>query len=188
MTKHKLIEHSVFLIFFICGFLFSQVILADKLTRDQKLDDLFAALADSTNEFEAKQIEQVIWNVWFISEDDEVDALMRQISAARQARDHQKAWELSNQVVELKPDYAEGWNQRATMEFMLGNYEKSLVDIVETLEREPRHFGALAGRAFIYLQQNRNREAIETINQALKIHPFLALRHMIPNIKKSEAL
>ena len=188
MTKHKLINHLIFLIFLIVGFLCFKVVLADQLTRDQKLDGLFTALAESTNEYEAKQIEQMIWNVWFVSEDDKVDAMMREISHARQVRDHQKAWDLSNRVVELKPDYAEGWNQRATMEFMLGNYEESLADIVETLEREPRHFGALAGRAFIYLQQNRNREAIETINQALKIHPFLALRHMIPNIKKSEAL
>jgi len=157
-------------------------------TQDQKLDELFVVLAESKSEYEAKQIEQLIWNRWFITEDEEVDGLMRQISHAREARDHQSAWNLSNQVIALMPDYAEGWNQRATMEFMMGNYENSLADIVETLKREPRHFGALSGRAFILLKQNKTRQAIETINQALKIHPFLGLRHIIPNTQDSEVL
>ena len=64
----------------------------------------------------------------------------------------------------------------------------SLKDIVETLKREPRHFGALSGRAYILMKQNKNRQAIETINEALKIHPFLSLRHTIPNIQNSQPL
>ena len=110
---------------------------------------------------------------------------MQQLIAAREEQDYETAFKLADKIVELEPDNAEGWNQRATVHFLQGNYNLSLQDIVETLKREPRHFGALSGRAYILMEQNKNREAIETINMALRIHPFLALRHSIPNIKNS---
>ncbi len=161
---------------------------ADPIYKQHEPDDLFVALSKTTQEYQAKQIERLIWSSWLTSEDEQVNAIMEKLSQARSEQDYEAALDYSNQIIELKPDYAEGWNQRATMEFLLGNYDKSLADIVETLKREPRHFGALSGRAFILLKQNKTRQAIETINHALRIHPFLNLRHLIPNIKKSEAL
>ena len=154
----------------------------------ERLDQLFLALEHSGSEHQAKQIEQLIWAVWFISENDQIDLILEEMIQARQRSDYQTALKLSDQIIELNPDYAEGWNQRATIKFLMGDYDQSLEDIVETLKREPRHFGALSGRAFILLKQKKNRQAIETINQALKIHPFLSLRHVIPNIKNSKPL
>ncbi len=161
---------------------------ADPAYKYHDLDELFEALAKTKEEIQAKRIERMIWTIWFTSKNEQVNAIMEKLSQARFEKNYQQALDYSNQIIELEPDYAEGWNQRATMEFLLGNYEKSLADIVETLKREPRHFGALSGRAFILLQQNKNKQAIQTINQALKIHPFLNLRHVIPNVQKSEAL
>ena len=163
-------------------------VIADPVYKQHELEDLFAALSKTTQEPQAKQIEGLIWSIWLTSEDEQVNAIMEKLSQARFKQDYETALKYSSQIIELKPDYAEGWNQRATMEFLLGNYDKSLADIVETLKREPRHFGALSGRAFILLKQNKTRQAIETINHALKIHPFLGLRHVIPNTQKSEAL
>lgn len=161
---------------------------SDPVYKKHELEELFTALSKTTQEPQAKHIESIIWSIWLTSEDEQVNAIMEKLSQARFKQDYETALEYSSQIIELKPDYAEGWNQRATMEFLLGNYDKSLADIIETLKREPRHFGALSGRAFILLKQNKTRQAIETINHALKIHPFLGLRHVIPNTQKSEVL
>ena len=69
--------------------------------------------------------------------------------------------DLLNALVDRLPDYAEGWNQRATVYYMLGNYEASLADIDKVLEFEPRHFGALSGRCMIYLAQGKRALAIK---------------------------
>ena len=161
---------------------------AQQNDKQKSLDKLFIALAHSTSEYQAKQIEQLIWALWFDSEDNQVNQIMEQLIEARASQDYQTAVELADQIVKLEPDNAEGWNQRATAYFLLGNYDLSLKDIVETLKREPRHFGALSGRAYILMKQNKNRQAIETINAALKIHPYLNLRHSIPNIQNSLSL
>ena len=71
---------------------------------------------------------------------------------------------------------------RATAHFLNGAYEKSLADIVETLTREPRHFGALSGRALIYQAQGKRELALEAITEALDIHPFLAERALFPEL------
>lgn len=161
---------------------------AQKSDRQSSLDRLFTVLALSTSEHQAKQIEKLIWSFWFDSDNEQVNTLMQQLVDARDKRDYDMAFNLADQIVLLEPENAEGWNQRATAHFLMGNYELSLDDIVETLKREPRHFGALSGRAYILMKQNKNRLAIETINAALKIHPFLGLRHSIPNIQNSQPL
>ena len=158
---------------------------AQQYDRQSSLDKLFIALEHSTSEHQAKQIEKLIWSFWLESENDQVNQLMQQLVEARDKRDYESAFNLADQIVMLEPDNAEGWNQRATVHFLMGNYDHSLDDIVETLKREPRHFGALSGRAYILMKQNKNRQAIETINTALKIHPFLGLRHRIPNSQNS---
>ena len=162
--------------------------LAQKYDRQSSLDRLFVLLAQSTSENQAKQIEQLIWSLWFVSANEEVNTIMQQLVKARENQNYDAAFELADKIVELEPANAEGWNQRATVHFLMGNYDRSLKDIVETLKREPRHFGALSGRAYIMLKQNKNRQAIETINAALKIHPYLGLRHSIPNIQNSLSL
>ncbi len=180
----KRIQQPV-MIFAVCFCIIVFSTSAQEHNRQSRLDALFTLLAQSTSEHQAKQIEQLIWSWWFISDNEQVNTIMQQLLAAREKQDYESAFKLADKIVELEPDNAEGWNQRATVRFLLGNYDDSLEDIVETLKREPRHFGALSGRAYILLKQNKNREAIETINAALKIHPFLGLRHSIPNIQNS---
>lgn len=162
--------------------------LDDEQYRRSMLDGLYSVLSRSTSELEAQQVEHIIWSIWLRSGNEEVDAIIDELLDARSEQEYETALELTNRIIELKPDYAEGWNQRATVEFLLGDYQGSLDDIVETLKREPHHFGALSGRAYIQLKQGKNREAIQTINAALEIHPFLGLRHIIPNIKESQPL
>ncbi|MBN9346959.1 MAG: tetratricopeptide repeat protein, partial [Devosia sp.] len=79
-------------------------------------------------------------------------------------------------------DYAEGWNQRATVYFMLGDYDASLDDIAHVLAIEPRHYGALSGRVLIYLKQGRYDDARADMIAALAIHPYLRERRFFPDL------
>ena len=147
-----------------------------------KLDLLFLQLKTSSSEAEARKLENQIWISWLDSENSEVDKLMQDALQKRRDYDYNGSLEILNKVIGLKPDYAEVWNQRATVYFHQEEYKKSLWDIAKTLELEPRHFGSLAGRAVIRLKQNKPALARQNIVEALKFHPFLRERTMFPGL------
>ena len=76
-------------------------------------------------------------------------------------------------VIKLEPDLADGWNKRATVYYLMGEYEASVRDIERTLALEPRHFGALSGLGFVYISLGDNRAAIKAFEAALEINPYL---------------
>jgi tetratricopeptide (TPR) repeat protein len=76
-------------------------------------------------------------------------------------------------LVMREPGFAEAWNKRATLRYLLGDDEGSIADIRHTLVLEPRHFGALSGLALIYARQERPAQALQSLEAALQIHPFL---------------
>jgi tetratricopeptide (TPR) repeat protein len=78
-----------------------------------------------------------------------------------------------SEVIKLEPDLAEAWNKRATVYYLMGEYEASVRDIERTLALESRHFGALSGLGFIYLSHGEDRAAIEAFEAALEINPYL---------------
>lgn len=141
---------------------------------------LFAELANAKTEPEAREIEERLWNFWFKAPDAESQRLMNETKKAMVKSDYGGALTLLNQVIEHVPDYAEAWNQRATILFLTGAYYDSLVAIEETLKREPKHYGALAGRGIILLYfLGREAEAQVALKQALKINPWLKERRLI---------
>ena len=152
------------------------------LAEEKNLDDLFRALKESSVEHEARKYEQEIWKSWLKSDDFKVNNLMQKALRKREGYDFNGALEILNQVIEIKPDYPEVWNQRATVYFHQGELEKSLIDIARTLELEPRHFGSLAGRAVIRLQQGKPALARQNVIEALKFHPFLKERAFFPDL------
>ena len=83
------------------------------------------------------------------------------------------ALDFLDQVVTIAPAYAEGWNRRATVHFMMNNYSKSLADINRTLALEPRHFGALSGLAQIMTNTGRKQHALGAWQRVLEIYPML---------------
>lgn len=147
-----------------------------------ELDRLFAQLSLARDATEANRIDQQIWALWSNPTDPVLADRIAEVLAARTSMNLPGALELATALVNDYPNYAEGWNQRATLNFMLGQYDASLADIDKTLALEPRHFGALSGQSMIYLQLGKRDRALQAIRAALAVHPFLAERQMFPEL------
>jgi tetratricopeptide (TPR) repeat protein len=141
--------------------------------RDAALRELFARLASAASVQEANAVEREIWAAWHEVDDERVAPWMRRGLAALEARDLTAALSAFDHVTELAPDYAEGWNKRATLHWLRGSLEQSVADIDRTLALEPRHFGALSGLAMIREAQGRPFEALEALEKLVHIHPRL---------------
>lgn len=146
------------------------------------LDALFADLRSAENPAAAQRITGQIWELWVHPDDPALADRMALVLQRLGMSDLSGAIALLDQLVVDYPDYAEGWNQRATTHFLLRNFDQSLADIEQTLAVEPRHFGALAGRALIYLELDQRELALEAIREALAIHPFLSERGLFPEL------
>jgi tetratricopeptide (TPR) repeat protein len=117
--------------------------------------------------------EQGLWLLWGRSDDPAVDELMARGVAALQAGRQGEAIELFSRVIRAKPDFAEGWNKRATAYFVAGEYARSIADCDEVLKRNPRHFGALSGLGQIYVHLQRYEQALAWFHRALEVNPNL---------------
>jgi tetratricopeptide (TPR) repeat protein len=137
------------------------------------LDTLFEALKVAPDEASAKAIEDRIWALWMASGSDTCNMLMGRAKAAADGKDYGLSIKLLDAVVELRPDYAEGWNRRATVYYLQKDYAHSLADIREVLAREPRHFGALSGLGAILQEIGDDKHALEAYRRALAIDPHL---------------
>jgi len=138
---------------------------------DPRLEGLFEKLRTTPNPSEAKIVEMSIWQIWSESGDPATDSLMQLGLTAMQARDLPGALSLFDAVTARSPDFAEGWNKRATILYMIGAADKAADDVARVLALEPRHFGALAGLGLIDIQLNRDDAAIAAFEQALKLNP-----------------
>jgi tetratricopeptide (TPR) repeat protein len=117
--------------------------------------------------------EQGLWLLWSRSGDAQLDQLMARGVEAMQAGRHAEAIGLFSQVIERNPGFAEGWNKRATVYFLAGEYDKSIADCDEVLKRNPHHFGALSGLGEVYLALDRPAQALVWFKRALEVNPNL---------------
>jgi tetratricopeptide (TPR) repeat protein len=117
--------------------------------------------------------EHALWQVWSRSGDPEVDALFQEGVAQMTQRDGPAAIATFSRIIEKRPEFAEGWNKRATVYFLMGEYQKSLADCDEVVKRNPSHFGALSGYGQIYLQLNQPERALSYFERALTVNPNL---------------
>jgi tetratricopeptide (TPR) repeat protein len=128
--------------------------------------------------------EQGLWLLWTRSGDAAIDGLMAQATEAMQSGRHAEAIKILDQVVKNKPDFAEGWNRRATVYYLTGDLKKSIADCDEVLKRNPGHFGALSGLGQIYLQLEDEETALKWFRRALEANPNMLSVEM--NIKMLE--
>jgi tetratricopeptide (TPR) repeat protein len=141
------------------------------LNKAAALDAMFAELRRAKNDQLANDIANRIKLEWNQSGSATIDLLMQWASEAMDRKDFPAALDFLDQVVVLKPDFAEGWNRRATLHFLTGNFSKSMVDIERTLALEPRHFGALAGMGMIFLDLGKKEPALSAYRRALEVYP-----------------
>jgi tetratricopeptide (TPR) repeat protein len=139
--------------------------------KDPRLDKLFQQLKTAANTEASQPIEEQIWEIWMQSGDQNIDALMAIGVASMNDGDYAQALRAFGRVVDLAPGFAEGWNKRATVLYLMGHYEDSIKDIVKTLALEPRHFGALSGLGLCNAQLEKQKEALDAFERALAINP-----------------
>jgi tetratricopeptide (TPR) repeat protein len=152
-------------------------------TGDAKLniDKLFEALKVAPTEESAKFVENRIWALWVTAGGDTGNLLMSRVKTAMDGKDFDLAIKLLSAIIDIKPDYIEAWNRRATVYFHNKDYASALADIHEVLAREPRHFGALAGLGSILEEIGDDKAALEAFRRALAVHPKL---EKIPDMVK----
>jgi tetratricopeptide (TPR) repeat protein len=141
--------------------------------RLHNLDFLFGALKVAPDETSAKNIEDRIWALWLASGSDTCNLLMTRVKAAVDAENYDLAVRLLDAIIEIRPNYVEAWNRRATVFFLKRDYGSALADLGQVLSREPRHFGALAGLAAIMSDIGNDKGALEAYRRALEIDPHL---------------
>jgi tetratricopeptide (TPR) repeat protein len=150
-----------------------QPALTPEAAHAQRLDKLFSDLKRERNDHAAERIAQQIWQEWAESGSATVDLLMQWSNDAIQAKKYPVALDFLDQVIALDPGYAEGWNHRATVHYMMGDYTMSMADIDKTLQLEPRHFGAIAGMAEILKETGRKKLALQAYERVLQLYPML---------------
>jgi tetratricopeptide (TPR) repeat protein len=185
---------KILLTFFISLFFFSNV---NAKERKNELDKLFNQLKNINNLSSAQIVENKIWKIWEQHPSDDrkgfrLTELLDQGTLLINSRDLNKAYELFSQIIAVDPNWSEAWNKRALVLYLLKRYESSLDDIKITLTLEPRHFGALSGRALNYIELNQYEKAIKSYEDAQKIYPAIdGAKKMIPQLEeiiKDEAI
>ena len=146
------------------------------------LDFLFEALKVAPDADSAKHIENRIWALWVASGSDTANLLMTRVKAAVDGKDTALAIKLLDSIVELRPDYVEAWNRRATLHYMQKDYTRSMADIRQVLALEPRHFGAISGLGMIMQEFGDDKRALDAFRRALQVHPHL---QRIPDLIKT---
>jgi tetratricopeptide (TPR) repeat protein len=152
---------------------------------DPRLDGLFERLRHTPDPAEAHALEQRIWGVWLESDNAAVDRLMQQGILALQGQHYATALQAFDRMVEQAPEFAEGWNKRATVHYLMGNWRASVQDIQRTLALEPRHFGALFGLGLIYDALEEPEAALRSFEATLTLNPHSeSTRRMIEQLRR----
>ena len=144
-----------------------------KTLRDQ--DDLVRALSENS-----------IWQVWSRSGDPKVDGLFAVGVGQMNHGEGEAAIDTFSEIIRLKPDFAEGWNKRATVYFLIGEYDKSLRDCDEVVKRNPQHWGALSGYGQIYLHLDKPEQALAYFERAIAVNPNLhQIEYVIEELRQA---
>jgi len=147
------------------------LIMADQ--NDPRLEVLFKNLKTSVSVQKASSIEIQIWKIWMEHRNPKAQSSMFLGIAAMNNQQFGKALGHFSLLTEIEPDFAEGWNKRATVFYLMGRFNESEEDILRTLKLEPRHFGALSGQGLIRMALEDWSGAITVLETGLRIHPHM---------------
>lgn len=139
---------------------------------DPRLPNLFDRLSTTADLTDAEVAAVEIWQIWSETGDSELDHMFAAGSRAMAMGDLVTALGVFNEMTRKAPNFAEGWNKRATVHYLMGHFEESLADIDRTLALEPRHFGALAGLGLVNLELDRDEAALDAFERVLRVYPL----------------
>ncbi len=154
-------------------FIFSSSLFADD-NHQREIDKLFIQLKNA-NDFEnSKKIEDKIWDLWITHPSkNSLTKLLADGSSAMMDNKLDTAYNKFTEVIKLDPNWAEAWNKRATVLYLMGKYKLSQADIDKVLAIEERHFGALTGQGLVQTALKNYQKAIDSYIEAHKVHPFM---------------
>ena len=159
------------LFYIIIFFTYSFFLYADN-NHQKKIDELFNQLKNATSYQVSKEIESKIWELWTTHPSkNSLTALMADGSFYMSQNKLETAYETFTKTIELDSNWAEAWNKRATVLYLMGKYELSQADIDKVLELEKRHFGALSGQGLVQTALNNYQKALDSYIEAHKVHP-----------------
>ena len=140
---------------------------------DQRLDILFDQLLEKDDDLEINLITKNIWKIWHETNDPKIEADFYRGLESLRTGDLIMSIAFFTRVIEKNPNFAEGWNKRATVYYLIGEYEKSQNDIDKVLKIEERHFGALAGQGLVNIQLENYEKAILSYKLVQQIYPSM---------------
>ena len=149
--------------------LFAFSIKADQ--NDARLENLFEILSKTESDVQINEVTSSIWDIWYETNDPSIEADFYRGLESMRTGDLIMSVAFFTRVIDKNPNFAEGWNKRATVYYMLGKFDASMMDIHETLKLEPRHFGAMDGMGLIFIHLEQFDQAIDIYDQMLKIFP-----------------
>ena len=155
------------------------------LNQINELNKLFSELGKINNIEDGDILEKKIWAVWnkHPNQNNLTEKLELGTSLMYQGR-YDYALKVFTNIINSDPKWSEAWNKRATLLFLMKDYQKSLDDISIVLDLEPRHFGALSGRAQIYIDLELYQKALKDLKDAKKIHPVIRGNRLIKELEK----
>ena len=173
-------------LYFFLVLLFCGNVIANSEDKNIKLNQLFKELKKSNNNFITFEIEMKIWDIWSTHPTQkELTESLANGSNLMSRGELEKAYEIFSVIIDSAPDWAEGWNKRATVLYLMGRYQESLEDIDEVLKHESRHFGALSGQGLVQTALENYEKAIKSYEAVQKIYPSIkSAEVMIPQLKK----
>lgn len=152
----------------------------------EALDALIRAAQDAPDQASAQEISNKMWALWADAPDDRAQELLDSGMSRREMFDFDGAMAAFDALVAYCPDYAEGYNQRAFVNFLRQDYEAALPDLTRTLEITPMHLAALTGQALTLAALGRNGEAALALRRALGMNPWLGERSLLPALEATE--
>jgi tetratricopeptide (TPR) repeat protein len=152
------------------------------------LDELLDKLPQRAGSRAGKALEAEVLERFHESGSDTADLLLSWAVKAMEDKDYPEALDILDQLIVLKPDFAEGWNKRATVHYLADDYASSVADIRQTLALQPRHFGALSGLGMILQETGQKEQAIVVLRKALAINPQLdKIKEAVERLEKETA-
>ena len=154
-------------------------------TDKQKLNTYFKLLEKTKTKLDGEMLEKKIWSIWHKHPSDKF--LTNKLDFATQLMyrgNYQFALQIFTNIINRDPSWSEAWNKRATLLYLMNDFQRSLKDIDHTLKLEPRHFGALSGRAQIYIKLEQYEKALDDLKKIKNIHPTSVGNEIISELEK----